>query len=196
MTQEMAQSTTVNRKARVGTVVSDINDQTIVVEVERAARHRLYRKVIRHTKKYHVHDANNEATRGDLVRIEECRPISKLKRWRLVEILTERAVAEVAPEAIGQEIVEEVQRSAARAAADEAAPAEGEAPVAEVVAEAPAAEAATEVTAEAPAEVPAAEAATEAIAEPPAAEPPAAEASDDADDTAGDDTADEDEKAE
>ena len=143
MTQEQA----VNRKARVGTVVSDVNDQTVVVEVGRASRHRIYRKVIRQTKKYHVHDPQNEATRGDLVRIEECRPISKLKRWRLVEVLTERAVAEVAPAAIGQEIVDEVQRSAARAAeeagevtgdtaaatapADDAPTAEADAPVAE-----------------------------------------------------------------
>lgn len=145
MTQEQA----VNRKARVGTVVSDINDQTIVVEIERASRHRIYRKVIRQTKKYHVHDPNNDATRGDLVRIEECRPISKLKRFRLVEVLTERAVAEVAPEAIGQELVEEVQRSAARAAEEEAEAA-GDAPVAETpAAEAPAAEAPAEPVAEA-----------------------------------------------
>ena len=142
MTQEQA----VNRKARVGTVVSDKNDQTIVVEIERASRHRIYRKVIRQTKKYHVHDPNNEATRGDVVRIEECRPISKLKRFRLVEVLTERAVAEVAPEAIDQELVEEVQRSASRAAEEEAEAAAAEAPTAEAteaapVAEAPAAEA-------------------------------------------------------
>jgi len=147
MTQEQA----VNRKARVGTVVSDINDQTIVVEIERASRHRIYRKVIRQTKKYHVHDPKNEATRGDLVRIEECRPISKLKRFRLVEVLTERAVAEVAPESIGQEVVDEVQRSASRAA-EEAAEAEGstpaaEAPTAEVAVETPVAEAATDAPA-------------------------------------------------
>jgi small subunit ribosomal protein S17 len=134
MTQEQA----VNRKVRVGVVVSDVNDQTVVVAVERASRHRLYRKVIRQTKKYHVHDPENQATRGDLVRIEECRPISKLKRFRLVEVLTERAVAEVAPEAIGQELVEEVQRSAARAAAegaDEAAAAPSAQATIEVAAE-------------------------------------------------------------
>ena len=108
----------INRKIRVGTVVSDINDQTVVVEVERASRHRIYRKVIRRTKRYHVHDEQNTATRGDFVSIEECRPVSKLKRWRLVEVLTERAVAEVAPESIGQEVVDEVQRSAARAVAE------------------------------------------------------------------------------
>ena len=67
----------VNRKPRVGTVVSDKNDKTIVVEIQRASRHRIYRKVIRRTKKYHVHDENNLATLGDVVRIEECRPMSR-----------------------------------------------------------------------------------------------------------------------
>lgn len=114
------QQNPVNRKARVGTVVSDRSSQTIVVAVERAARHRLYRKVIRRTKKYHVHDPENAATLGDMVRIEECRPISKTKSWRLVEILTERAVADVTPESIDQTLVSEVQRTAARAAAEEA----------------------------------------------------------------------------
>jgi small subunit ribosomal protein S17 len=157
MTKEQA----VNRKARVGVVVSDVNDQTVVVQVERAARHRLYRKVLRTTKKYHVHDPENQATRGDLVRIEECRPISKLKRFRLVEVLTERAVADVAPESIGQELVEDVQRSAARAVAEETDESTSEAPSAESTAEvlaavtdeAPAKEAAESVVAEASAEV-------------------------------------------
>ena len=108
----MTSETSVNRKSRVGMVVSDTNDQTIVVAVERAARHRIYRKVIRQTKKYHVHDPENLATRGDLVRIEECRPISKLKKFRLVEVLTEREVAQVAPSTIGQGIVEEIESSA------------------------------------------------------------------------------------
>lgn len=116
----MAEERTVNRKSRVGTVVSDKNDKTIVVSVERAARHRLYHKVIRRTKKYRAHDEANSASLGDLVRIEEARPTSKTKRWRLVEILTEREVAQVAPEAIDQSLVEEVQRSASRAVEDEA----------------------------------------------------------------------------
>jgi small subunit ribosomal protein S17 len=128
----MADEQRVNRKARVGTVVSDVNDQTIVVLVERAARHRLYKKVIRQTKKYHVHDPENTATVGDIVRIEEGRPVSKKKRWHLLEVLTERAVAEVAPEELDEELVDEVQRSAARAAAEEAeATAEDEMPSAE-----------------------------------------------------------------
>ncbi|MGE3856065.1 MAG: 30S ribosomal protein S17 [Dehalococcoidia bacterium] len=115
----------VNRKPRVGTVVSDKNDKTIVVEIERASSHRIYHKVIRRTKKYHVHDEHNVATVGDLVRIEECRPISRMKRWMLVEVLTERAVAEVAPESLDAALVQEMQRSASHAQ-DAEAPAEGE----------------------------------------------------------------------
>ena len=111
----------VNRKQRVGMVVSDHGDKTIVVRVERASRHRIYRKVIRRTKRYHVHDAENVATNGDLVRIEESRPMSRTKRWRLVEVLTERVVADVAPESIDVGLVSDVQRTAARAAAEEAA---------------------------------------------------------------------------
>ena len=134
----------VNRKARSGTVVSAKNDRTVIVAVSRANRHRLYGKVIRQTKRYPVHDPENLATLGDLVVIEECRPISKTKRWRLVEVLTEREVAEVRPESIDEALVDEVQRSAARAAAEEAgdAPegAEAAAPVAEAAAEPPAAE--------------------------------------------------------
>ena len=133
----MAEEQTVNRKSRIGTVVSDKNDKTIVVSVERTARHPLYRKVIRRTKKYHAHDEQNSASRGDLVRIEEARPTSKTKRWRLVEILTEREVARVAPEAIDQSLVEEVQRSASRAVEEESAEtAEGVAQEAEAAAEA------------------------------------------------------------
>ena len=111
----------INRKPRVGTVVSDKNDKTIVVEIERASRHRIYHKVIRRTKKYHVHDELNVATVGDLVRIEECRPISRMKRWQLVAVLTERAVAEVAPERLDAALVQEMQRSAAHAHEAEAA---------------------------------------------------------------------------
>ena len=121
----------VNRKARIGTVVSDKNDQTVVVAVERATRHRLYRKVIRRTKRYPVHDPQNQATLGDVVRIEECRPVSKTKRWRLVEVLTERDVAEVAATEIDVSLVDEVQRSAAHAAEGDVLDPTGDAPAAE-----------------------------------------------------------------
>jgi small subunit ribosomal protein S17 len=68
-----------------GTVVSDANDKTVVVLVERRFTHPLYKKTVRRTKKYHAHDENNEFKVGDVVRIEECRPISRKKRWRVVE---------------------------------------------------------------------------------------------------------------
>ena len=108
----------VNRKQRAGTVVSSANDKTVIVAVSRATRHRLYRKVIRQTKRYAVHDPDNRATVGDLVTIEESRPISKTKRWRLVDVMTERDVAEVAPTSLDEALVDEMQRTAARAAAE------------------------------------------------------------------------------
>jgi small subunit ribosomal protein S17 len=76
------------RKAKVGRVVSDKMDKTIVVSVERLARHRIYKRVIRLTTKFKAHDENNEAHVGDTVRIEEARPLSATKRWRLAEIVT------------------------------------------------------------------------------------------------------------
>jgi small subunit ribosomal protein S17 len=75
------------RKTKVGRVVSDKMDKTIVVSVERLARHRIYKRVIRLTTKFKAHDERNEAHVGDTVRIEEARPMSATKRWRLVEIV-------------------------------------------------------------------------------------------------------------
>ena len=75
------------RKVRQGVVVSDANDKTIVVAVEERKPHPIYGKMITTTKKFHAHDENNEAGKGDTVRIMETRPMSKLKRWRLVEIV-------------------------------------------------------------------------------------------------------------
>ncbi len=75
------------RKVKVGRVVSDKMDKTIVVSVERLARHPLYKRVIRLTTKFKAHDERNEAQVGDTVRIEESRPLSATKRWRLVEIV-------------------------------------------------------------------------------------------------------------
>ena len=85
-----ASMTTTKRKTKVGRVVSDKMDKTIVVSVERLTRHRLYKRVIRLTTKFKAHDERNEARVGDTVRIEESRPLSATKRWRLVEIV-ERA---------------------------------------------------------------------------------------------------------
>src|ERR671910_632139 len=75
------------RKTKVGRVVSDKMDKTIVVSVERLARHPLYKRVIRLTTKFKAHDEDNEAHIGDTVLIEESRPLSATKRWRLVEIV-------------------------------------------------------------------------------------------------------------
>ncbi|MCL6454772.1 MAG: 30S ribosomal protein S17 [Alicyclobacillus sp.] len=79
------------RKVRVGKVVSDKMDKTIVVAVEEHVKHRLYGKTIRRTVKFKAHDETNSAKVGDTVRIMETRPLSKEKRWRLVEII-EKAV--------------------------------------------------------------------------------------------------------
>jgi len=79
-----------DRKVRQGVVVSDVQDKTIVVRVLRTTTHPLYKKTIRVSKKYHVHDETNDAHVGDTVRIIETRPLSKLKRWRLAEVV-ERA---------------------------------------------------------------------------------------------------------
>ena len=68
-----------------GTVVSDKNDKTVVVEVERRYTHPLYKKVVRRSKKYHAHDETNAIKVGDRVRIQETAPISKNKRWRVVQ---------------------------------------------------------------------------------------------------------------
>lgn len=78
------------RKERTGRVVSNKMDKTITVVVERRFSHPLYKKVLRRSKKYHAHDEKNECGIGDLVRIRETRPLSRLKRWRLVRII-ERA---------------------------------------------------------------------------------------------------------
>ena len=76
-----------NRKTRIGRVVSDKMEKTAVVSVERTTRHPLYGKIIRVTKKYKIHDPENACGIGDKVKIMETRPLSKDKRWRLVEIL-------------------------------------------------------------------------------------------------------------
>ena len=75
------------RKTQVGSVVSDRMDKTIVVNVERRFAHPLYGKQMTRHKKYYVHDQDNRAREGDLVRIRETRPLSKQKRWRLVEVI-------------------------------------------------------------------------------------------------------------
>ncbi|HEY8484507.1 MAG TPA: 30S ribosomal protein S17 [Longimicrobiales bacterium] len=86
----MAEKKRGSRKTRLGVVVSDKMDKTVVVAVERRVSHPLYGKQLVRTKKYYAHDEENAAREGDVVWIMETRPLSKLKRWRVVEIV-ERA---------------------------------------------------------------------------------------------------------
>ena len=76
-----------NRKERVGEVISAKMNKTIVVEVQRRFAHPVFKKVVTEFKKFYVHDEKSEAKSGDRVRIVETRPLSKLKRWRLVEVV-------------------------------------------------------------------------------------------------------------
>ncbi len=76
------------RKTRVGKVVSNKMDKTIVVAIEDNVRHPLYKKIVKRTVKFKAHDENNECQKGDVVEIMETRPLSKDKRWRLVNIIT------------------------------------------------------------------------------------------------------------
>ncbi len=75
------------KRILTGTIVSDKGDKTVVVKVERKVKHPLYGKIIRMSKKYHAHDENNQFATGDVVRIEETAPISKLKTWKVVDKL-------------------------------------------------------------------------------------------------------------
>jgi small subunit ribosomal protein S17 len=75
------------RKAFIGQVVSNKMDKTITVAVQRRVRHPLYGKFVKKTSKFKAHDENNSCSEGDIVRIMETRPLSKMKRWRLVEII-------------------------------------------------------------------------------------------------------------
>ncbi|MBE7503001.1 MAG: 30S ribosomal protein S17 [Verrucomicrobiales bacterium] len=87
------------RKARTGEVLSNKMAKTIVVQVQRRFRHPRYKKVVTQYKKFYAHDEKGEARTGDRVLIQETRPLSKLKRWRLVEILNRAAGEAAAPAA-------------------------------------------------------------------------------------------------
>jgi small subunit ribosomal protein S17 len=97
---------TSRRQQKVGKVVSNKADKTIVVVVESLKKHRIYKRTYKQTKRFYAHDENNTSQVGDLVRIEESRPLSKLKRWRLVQIVKNssgivpvaQVVAEVDPD--------------------------------------------------------------------------------------------------
>ena len=88
------------RKTKIGKVVSDKMDKTLVVAVDTPKHHPLYKKTIRRVVNYYVHDEKKRGKLGDTVLIEETRPISKLKRWRVVEVVTKGELAEIKPEEI------------------------------------------------------------------------------------------------
>ncbi len=73
------------KRVLTGTIVSDKTDKTVVVRVERRVKHPLYGKIIKLSKKYHAHDEGNEFKTGEQIRIEECKPISKLKTWKVLD---------------------------------------------------------------------------------------------------------------
>jgi small subunit ribosomal protein S17 len=84
------------KRILTGTIVSDKTDKTVVVKVERRVKHPLYGKIIKRSKKYHAHDEGNEFKLGEMVRIEETRPISKLKTWKVVDRIDTHATPEKA----------------------------------------------------------------------------------------------------
>ena len=133
------------RKIRVGRVISDKMDKTIIVAVEWRRAHPIYKKAVRRRTRFRAHDEQNTCRIGDLVRIVETRPLSKTKRWRLEEILSRQEIAEVQPEdiTIDEDVLTAVTRrpedEAETAVTDEvttaeAAPEETEAPTAAVAA--------------------------------------------------------------
>jgi small subunit ribosomal protein S17 len=125
------------KRVLTGTVVSDKGDKTVVVRVERRVKHPLYGKIIKLSKKYHAHDDANEFRAGEIIRIEECAPISKLKTWRVVDrIGTAKAAAiEIAdPETVAttqsepsQPAEDKAEKKATKSKAKKAEPADAEA---------------------------------------------------------------------
>jgi small subunit ribosomal protein S17 len=146
MTMAVTESTPAvqgKRKTKVGRVVSDKMDKTIVVSVERLARHRLYKRVVRLTTKFKAHDETNDAHVGDTVRIEESRPLSATKRWRLVEVVQRAgdhgASAELELIAQDAEVSEAIHAAAHPGRAKHDADVEGDAAATDAEAEAEAA---------------------------------------------------------
>jgi small subunit ribosomal protein S17 len=110
------------KRVLTGTVVSDKTDKTVVVRVERRVKHPLYGKIIKRSKKYHAHDEGNEFKEGETVRIEETRPISKLKTWTVLGRVDAHATPDTA---------EETPAKKTRAKKADAEPTEAETPEAE-----------------------------------------------------------------
>jgi small subunit ribosomal protein S17 len=110
-TQQVATPKKGRRQQKVGRVVSNKMNKTIVVVVETLKKHRIYKRTYKQTKRFQAHDEENICQIGDIVRIEECRPLSKMKRWRLIEVIkpssgivpVEEVVAEVDPDLLSEE---------------------------------------------------------------------------------------------
>ena len=98
----MAETSVVRKNEKMGVVVSDKGNKTIVVQVTRRTQHPFYKRVVTRRKKFHAHDEENAARVGDFVRIIESRPFSKQKKWRLGEIIR-RAVVVVGSERVGEQ---------------------------------------------------------------------------------------------
>ncbi len=123
------------RKIRQGTVVSDKMDKTVVVAVQSNIRHRLYKKTIRREKKFMAHDEKETAKLGDVVRIVEHSPLSRHKRWAVIEVVQRAELPEVAPGSIDLELIGEVKRETPEPEAVATPKAEAptpEAPIAEI----------------------------------------------------------------
>lgn len=178
----MTTQTGERRKVRVGRVVSDGMDKTVVVAVERRVSHRFYGKTVRHLTKFKAHDEQNAFRVGDVVRITETRPLSKTKRWRVTELLVRQELPEIEPAVAAEVNVEEAnpqrRRGPTKAAVKAAARRAAAGGAASVVAKA--AKAVKAPKAEAVVEAEDASAEEEAVVEEPEAEAEETPAEDDA----------------
>ena len=140
-------------KLQLGVVVSTKMDKTVVVRVDRSKRHRLYGKTMHTSQRYKAHDEDNACNLGDIVRISETRPLSREKRWRVVDVVTKGDVAEIAPTEVGSTQLAELEATQAAEAARRAEQERAEAAARAAAKEAE--EAATEAEAPAAVEEPA-----------------------------------------
>ena len=108
-TQDASKAPASRRNEKVGNVVSTKMQKTIVVEVEMRKAHPKYKRIIRSSKKFYAHDEQNSARVGDVVRIRECRPLSKLKRWSLEEIVRRSTLSQLEDTATMEQIEEAVK---------------------------------------------------------------------------------------
>lgn len=159
-------------KVRDGTVVSDKMQKTVVVAVQANFRHRLYKKTVRRVRRLFAHDEREEAQLGDRVRIVETSPVSRRKRWRLLEVLVKADLPEVAPESIDLELIGEVKPEEPEAEEAATEPEAEPEPVPAEAVSAPEAEAVVPEEVEVAEDVPEVEEAVEPESEPAAEQAP------------------------